>query len=590
MVRRLPIDDPSILDLDPVSDDDVIPAFLGGADSARRLRAVILAAYMARAMPITDGQTVSPLSLGTQDPTDATTLLQDAADAAYEQNRALLIPRTGTTWKGAGLDIRVPVYLQGDMALTAGQAQTTPLMTLTGVEAFYGQGGKLSGAAVSGTVSNLHGLVKVVQSPRLQFQGLNIGRTYYGAVIIDEESPDVVFLGGKMKDIHKHCIVDRSGGARAIGVDFYGVGFGDGHVIRYGSFATDTNWMVPHRGGLVLGCKFRYCSGNGVLCETDSERILIALNDYAVGPNFVKADKASRVSDVTMIGNVEADLNNGGVWDPDTQTWSAGATTLSAAALSVAGMQYIGNKQYNCGRRCDFGADAVVEGNYWESCGDGTELVRFVSDEGVGGVFSRNAGTDLLGYINLANTSNVTVDGNRRMTFASGKTAMRIGGDGHKVRRNNFISAGGTAKGLDIISTTTNLDATDNDVSTFSTPISYGVAATVTSNSILDNGSTSNSPIPTVVIAAGVGTVGRVRKLRIDTEASAATDDLDTLTMTDPPIGWTVRIESAVNSRDTTLKNGTGNLALASDCTLATTSNWIVLLWTGSVWKELARG
>ena len=74
---------------------------------------------------------------------------------------------------------------------------------------------------------------------------------------------------------------------------------------------------------------------------------------------------------------------------------------------------------------------------------------------------------------------------------------------------------------------------------------------------------------------------------KIDTEADASTDDLDTIN--GGVTGMILYLVSANSARDTTLKDGTGNLALAGDFTLSSTSDTITLIYDGANWLEVSR-
>jgi hypothetical protein len=90
----------------------------------------------------------------------------------------------------------------------------------------------------------------------------------------------------------------------------------------------------------------------------------------------------------------------------------------------------------------------------------------------------------------------------------------------------------------------------------------------------------------TLTIAAGVVTATHSRHA-IDTEAAGATDDLDTIS--GGAAGQILIVSAANSSRDVVLKDATGNLVLASDCTLAHVNDRIVLISDGTNWAELCR-
>lgn len=75
----------------------------------------------------------------------------------------------------------------------------------------------------------------------------------------------------------------------------------------------------------------------------------------------------------------------------------------------------------------------------------------------------------------------------------------------------------------------------------------------------------------------------------IDTEADAASDDLDTLTATGLTAGHVVIFKAENTSRVVTFKDGTGNLLLNGDYPLNGTDRTITLLYDGTNWRELAR-
>lgn len=100
-----------------------------------------------------------------------------------------------------------------------------------------------------------------------------------------------------------------------------------------------------------------------------------------------------------------------------------------------------------------------------------------------------------------------------------------------------------------------------------------------------------NYNLVTGFIASGVVTLPASAHLLnyavIDTEAAGATDDLDTITSTQS--GKVLVVSAANSSRTVVLKDGTGNLKLAGDCTLDNVEDSITLIKFGDDWIELAR-
>jgi hypothetical protein len=74
----------------------------------------------------------------------------------------------------------------------------------------------------------------------------------------------------------------------------------------------------------------------------------------------------------------------------------------------------------------------------------------------------------------------------------------------------------------------------------------------------------------------------------LDTEASAATDDLDTIAS--GFTGQVVTLRSNTNARDITVKDGTGNIQTAGsvDRALDNSRDTITLMWDGATWNEVA--
>lgn len=107
------------------------------------------------------------------------------------------------------------------------------------------------------------------------------------------------------------------------------------------------------------------------------------------------------------------------------------------------------------------------------------------------------------------------------------------------------------------------------------------------------NGSTYNyainGPAHSYTVASGVVTTLYPGWIKVDTQGGAGTDDLDTITLTGALTGDVLIVSSTNSGRDTTLKDGTGNLHLAGDFVLTNTDDRITLQYDGTNWVELAR-
>ena len=93
----------------------------------------------------------------------------------------------------------------------------------------------------------------------------------------------------------------------------------------------------------------------------------------------------------------------------------------------------------------------------------------------------------------------------------------------------------------------------------------------------------------TLTIASGVVTATGSSH-RIDTEGAAASDDLDTISVTGDRDFALLVLHPANTARTVVVKNGSGNIQLAgSDCTMENINDTLTLFWTGGVWLELSR-
>lgn len=158
-----------------------------------------------------------------------------------------------------------------------------------------------------------------------------------------------------------------------------------------------------------------------------------------------------------------------------------------------------------------------------------------------------------------------------------GSTTKLLFGAGNKVVSPSSVSA----KGVTLVNNATScIIGKANDFSQVTTKVSAG---TGTGHSIASRVSAD------FTIASGVITLTdeNLVRARVDTEASAATDDLDTIS--GGVDGQMLSFASVASTRDTTFKDGTGNLRLAGDFTLTSTDDTITLRCDGTNWRELAR-
>jgi len=145
----------------------------------------------------------------------------------------------------------------------------------------------------------------------------------------------------------------------------------------------------------------------------------------------------------------------------------------------------------------------------------------------------------------------------------------------------NTIANGGTT-GIDVRAVGGRLLVTGNTVDS-TTP--FSTSGTNNGLRVVEN-VWSTTIIRELTIAAGVVTA-YLEWHTIDTEADAATDDLNTINGgTD---GGVVTFRASSGARDVVFKDSTGNLQLAGDFTLNNTQDTITLRYMGGTWYELSR-
>lgn len=109
---------------------------------------------------------------------------------------------------------------------------------------------------------------------------------------------------------------------------------------------------------------------------------------------------------------------------------------------------------------------------------------------------------------------------------------------------------------------------------------------TLTAPTITLSGKLSHGAAGALTIATGTITVTKGYHT-IDTEAAAATDDLDTIN--GGAEGDRLVVRAANAARTVVVKDGTGNLKLAGDCSLDNSEDTIELIHDGTNWLEVCR-
>lgn len=141
----------------------------------------------------------------------------------------------------------------------------------------------------------------------------------------------------------------------------------------------------------------------------------------------------------------------------------------------------------------------------------------------------------------------------------------------------------GSAATLDLLSSTSGASSATITADTVNI---NNLASVTTARMALSAGFLNLGANNTLTIASDTITATKSYHL-VDTEAAAATDNLSTIN--GGSTGDILVLRSANSARDVTLKDGTGNLALAGDFTLDNVQDTITLMSTGTTWLELCR-
>jgi hypothetical protein len=238
----------------------------------------------------------------------------------------------------------------------------------------------------------------------------------------------------------------------------------------------------------------------------------------------------------------------------------------------------------------------IVSNVYVDNCSVGLAWGNVIGNRAENIIIDMNTAGNSAVDFNL-DTVSCVVSGVTVKNIDAGKTAVRFrDGDTDNVIRIDTIE---NSSGLVQLAAQFDSGSLRNSA----TLIRYSNPTTVSSTSNLvsnASGSQTNvfnyAAIPirqSEVIASDAVTVrdALVALLRIDTESSAATDDLSTIS--NPTDGQIITLETTANARDVTVKHGVGNIRLAgaADFVLDTVSDSITLIYKSNVsfWCEVSR-
>lgn len=208
------------------------------------------------------------------------------------------------------------------------------------------------------------------------------------------------------------------------------------------------------------------------------------------------------------------------------------------------------------------------------------------------GVYAQTVGVEVLrnSFYGLGNcvrgttaANDLGVDGNSCTRYETGVDsiyAFVIEGTDARVCNNRF---NGQRRAIHLTVDSVTARYWNNDIKRAS-------ATTISDFGTGNVGAPSNATTPSLAqtIAAGVVTGNNATRFAtLDTEGAGASDDLDTFNGT--VAGQAVTICAANSARTVVVKDGTGNLRLAGDCSLDDVGDTISLISTGTLLYETGR-
>lgn len=340
------------------------------------------------------------------------------------------------------------------------------------------------------------------------------------------------------------------------------INIGDGHVVRIGYQS-----VVRDCDGFIIANNFVKTTLHGTFtCELGANRGLIIGNTVDGADAAYKTETDPSIYDITIAYNTVMNLTDAGNIN-----------------LHSNGVNYVGNRHYNLPNGGPFfGDNCRCEGNFFR---DVSGIGVFTAGNRVD--FINNTFIDpdvvLAGQV-ITPQGNCRVSGNRIVDTASDNLGIGI-----RVFGTDNIIEGNYIEGLDVgvaLATTCGTSTVRNNV--VKDCPSQSATVTGLGSNLVDGNVGFSGAIPNIEIVAGVLTVSPFHRcIRIITEGSAATDDLNTIS--GGVIGQVLIVGTASNAMDTTMKDATGNLGLAGDFAMITSGHRMMLEYNGTNWFELSR-
>jgi len=281
---------------------------------------------------------------------------------------------------------------------------------------------------------------------------------------------------------------------------------------------------------------------------------------------------ATQANDIFFRGGTTTALH----WDNSLSTWDFQGKTLKGVPSVIRGTSVneaivSGGSEYNVGANVIFYGEShpsnandiffragvndvltydrsLTNWNFRSSSLIGVNDLQLIADTGI-----HSTGT--ITSLQIAGGSDINSGGN-----------ILLRGQGHLTEANDILFRAGTGIKARWDNSLSTWDFQANNITTTGF-IGYGTPATLT-------------------IATGVVTATGSFHL-VDTEASAATDDLDTINGGSD--GDVLYLQAANIARTVVVKDGTGNLLMSGDFSLDNTNDILTLIRIGPNWKETSR-
>lgn len=445
---------------------------------------------------------------------------------------------------------------------------TTKMITFSGDNITVDENITFDGNGTNQSYNNI--MIVTDSAPNLKLDKCKFKNGRYKAFVTDvANSPNVSFTNNNIDDWGTVASCDvvsfRSPNFIASGNHFNNIG--DGHCIRTGLFnGDDTNVPVS---GVIVANDFKNTDHVGVTCELYTQGVTIGLNNFDDLGAGVKVESAGGTqTDISIIGNNFKNLDGAGV-----------GTIMNIAGERVT---FIGNTVKDSVGVCDVGNYAVASGNIFENVGDVTNLCPSI--RAVGGTIGASINDNKVlnsPYRGIDVGGDTIVEGNVVLGSVDRSISANalIGG----AIKNNKTDGG--TYGIVTNSASVNSEITGNNSKNASIA-NYSISDTVTN--YIDGNIGMSLLSSTIIISSGAITapVKPNSMIRIDTEGGAATDEL--VTISGGTIGQMITLKPVSGTKVTTIKNGTGNIRLASgDIVLSSTTMSLLLMFDGYNWSEV---